>query len=180
MKQAGYGPGNPLRLSLWYMAVPRSYLPEPKATAEAISRMLEEVYIQCDLQPVDWGVYLDRVGKGEHQLALAGWIGDHGDPDNYFSFIFGSANIDQTVGGTNVLFYSNPTVDKLIGESRKELDQIKREKAYRKLQSVIFQDAPWLPLAHARQVMGAHPKLRGYSLHPTGLLLLHNLRWDRS
>ena len=180
MREAGYGPDHPLRLSFWYMAVPRSYLPEPKATAEAISRMLEEVYIECDLQPVDWGVYLDRVGKGEHQLALAGWIGDHGDPDNYFSFIFGSANIDETVGGTNVLFYSDPKVDKLIGESRKELDQEKREEAYRKLQSLIFQDAPWLPLAHARQVMGAHPKLRGYSLHPTGLLLLHKLRWDRS
>jgi peptide/nickel transport system substrate-binding protein len=180
MAQAGYSADKPLQLSFWYMAVPRSYLPEPKATAEAISRMLEDVYIECDLQPVDWGVYLDRVGKGEHELALAGWIGDHGDPDNYFSFIFGGANIDEEVGGTNVLFYSTDEVDELIGKARKELDTDKRIESYQAIQRHVFEDAPWLPLAHARQVIGAHPLLEGYSLHPTGLLLLHKLRWSKA
>lgn len=178
MSELGYSRDNPLKIEFWYMAVPRSYLPEPKATAEAIARMLEDVYIECDLQSVDWGVYLDRVGKGEHQMALAGWIGDHGDPDNYFSFIFGGANIDETVGGTNVLFYSTEKVDHLIGQARKEIHREKRVKAYQEIQKEIYEDAPWLPLAHARQVVGAHPRLEGYNLHPTGLVLLHGLRWD--
>lgn len=180
MREAGYSRENPLQLEFWYMAVPRSYFPEPKATAEAIARMLEEVYIECDIQSVDWGVYLDRVGKGEHEMALAGWIGDHGDPDNYFSFIFSSANIDEKIGGTNVLFYSNPKVDDLISRGRREMDQAKREAIYKEVQEIIYGDAPWLPVAHARSVLGAHPKLRGYALHPTGLLLLHKLRWERS
>jgi len=177
MGEAGYSKDHPLTLRFWYMAVPRSYLPEPKATSEAIARMLEEVYIECQLEPVDWGVYLDRVGRGEHELALAGWIGDHGDPDNYLSFIFGSANIDERVGGTNVLFYSNAEVDSLLASGRAELDQEKRIEIYRSLQQRVFEDSPWLPLAHARQVIGAHPELRGYSLHPTGVLLLHKLHW---
>lgn len=179
MEQAGYSSEKPLALKFWYMAVPRSYMPEPKATAEAISRMLEEVYIECDLEPVDWGVYLDRVGKGEHELALAGWIGDHGDPDNYLGFIFGSTNIDTVVGGTNVLLYSNPRVDELITGARRELDQQKRVAFYQDAQHQIFSDAPWLPLAHARQVAGVHPRLEGLVLHPTGVLLLHEIRWNR-
>lgn len=177
MEEAGYSTDRRLQLGLWYMAVPRSYLPEPKATAEAIARMLEEIYVTVDLEPVDWGVYLDRVGRGEHEMALAGWIGDHGDPDNYFSFIFGSANIDQVVGGTNVLFYTNSEVDRLIAEARREIDQAKRIESYRSLQETIFEDAPWLPLAHARQVVGVHPLLQGFHLHPTGVLVLDELRW---
>jgi peptide/nickel transport system substrate-binding protein len=179
MRRAGYSEDNPLQLEFWYMAVPRSYLPEPKATAEAIARMLQEVYIECDIQPVDWGVYLDRVGRGEHELALAGWIGDHGDPDNYFSFIFGGANIDEVVGGTNVLFYSTEKVDRLIGEARRELDREKRVEAYREIQEEIYADSPWLPLGHARQVIGVHPLLEGFSLHPTGVLVLEDLKWNR-
>jgi peptide/nickel transport system substrate-binding protein len=178
MEEAGFSAEKPLTIGLWYMAVPRSYLPEPKATAEAIARMLEDVHIRVRLEPVDWGVYLDRVGRGEHEMALAGWIGDHGDPDNYFSFIFGSVNIDDVVGGTNVLFYSNPDVDRLIAEARKEVDQEKRVQAYTQIQEQIFEDAPWLPLAHARQVVGVHPKLEGFHIHPTGVLVLSDLRWE--
>ena len=178
MEEAGFSEEEPLRLRLWYMAVPRSYFPEPKATAEAMARMLEDVYIQVELEPVDWGVYLDRVGRGEHDMALAGWIGDHGGPDNYFSFIFGSANIDDVVGGTNVLFYSNPDVDRLISEARKEVVQEKRVEAYQELQEKILEDTPWLPLAHARQVVGIHPRLEGFHIHPTGVLVLGDLKWE--
>jgi peptide/nickel transport system substrate-binding protein len=178
MEKAGYTKDSPMVVSLWYMAVPRSYLPEPKATAEAVARMLEDVNIQVELEPVDWGVYLDRVGRGEHEMALAGWIGDHGDPDNYFSFIFGSANIDDVIGGTNVLFYSNPDVDRLIASARKEIDQQKRVEAYAKIQDEIYEDAPWLPLAHAKQVVGIHPKLKGFRIHPTGVLILGDLHWE--
>lgn len=180
MKEAGYSKENPLRLEFWYMAVPRSYFPEPKATAEAVARMLEEVYIECDLQPIDWGVYLDRVGRGEHELALAGWIGDHGDPDNYFSFLFSSTNIDEVAGGTNVLFYSDPKVDELIKKGRRTVNRPLRVKIYEEIQEKIYDDVPWLPLAHARPVVGVHPRLQGFHLHPTGLILLHSAKWERS
>lgn len=177
MEKAGYTSDNPLALSLWYMAVPRSYLPEPKATAEALARMLEDVHISVELEPVDWGVYLDRVGRGEHEMALAGWIGDHGDPDNFLGSLFASTNIDDVIGGTNVLFYSNPDVDRLIEEARKEVDREKRVRAYGKVQDLIAEDAPWLPLAQARQVVGIHPNLEGFHIHPTGVLILGDLHW---
>lgn len=179
MAEAGYSADNPLRLELWYMTVPRSYFPEPKAISEAMARMLEEIHVQCSIEPIDWGVYLERVGKGEHQLALAGWIGDHGDPDNYLGFIFGGANIDIERGGTNLLLYQNDTVDRILDEGRREFDQSKRETLYAELQQQVYQDAPWLPIAHARQVVGVHPELEGFGLHPTGVLLLHDLRWSQ-
>lgn len=106
-------------------------------------------------------------------MALAGWIGDHGDPDNYFSFIFASSNI----GATNLLYYSNPDVDRLIAEARTQTQQEKREVDYLSIQKQIAEDVPWLPIAHARQVIGVHPKLEAFEIHPTGVLLLHKLRW---
>lgn len=180
MEELGYSEQNRLRLRLWYMAIPRSYLPEPKATGEAIARMLEEIHIECDIEPIDWGIYLDRVGRGEHDLALAGWIGDHGDPDNFLSFIFGSANIDDVVGGTNVLFYSNDEVDRALDEGRREPDQEQRKLAYYRVQEQVANDLPWLPLAHAHQLVGSHPALEGLLLHPSGLLRLEHIRWQRN
>ncbi len=177
MAEAGYSQQHPLRLTLWYMTVPRSYLPEPKATAEALARMLQEIHVECRLEPIDWGVYLDRVGRGEHDLALAGWIGDYADPDNFLSFIFGGFNVDTQAGGTNVLLYRREEVDQALLQARRERDPERRRELYVMIQEKIESEAAWLPLAFPKQILGVHPRLEGFRTDPTGLLFLGPVHW---
>ncbi len=177
LAEAGYPEG--FETELRYMSAPRSYFPEPKSTAEALGAMLRQVGIRCQLSSVEWGVYLEGVGKGEHQMALAGWIGDHGDPDNYLQILFSSENLDRENGGTNLFMFKDERVDALLREAQTLMDRPQREKLYLEAGALVREAQPWVPLVFAEQTIARHPKLSGVQLSPTGLLTLRSAHWER-
>jgi peptide/nickel transport system substrate-binding protein len=79
---AGFPHGFATTLS--YSTAPRPYLPEPQRVAETLQAELREAGIVVTLQPSEWGVYLDKIKHGQHEMCLIGWSGDNGDPDNFF------------------------------------------------------------------------------------------------
>ena len=83
LAQAGYGPDNPLKTELWAMPVPRPYMPQPERIGVAIQNYLREVGIEAEIVTYEWGTDLEKTGMGEHTMALLGWTGDNGDPDNF-------------------------------------------------------------------------------------------------
>lgn len=177
LAEAGYADG--LSLDLWYMSVSRPYMPEPRAIGEALQAMLAEVGVTVDLKTSDWSQYLDSTAKGEFDLCLLGWVGDHGDPDNYLFTLFDSQNIDTEVGGSNLFLYRNEEVDGLLRRARTLLKRPEREPLYLRAQEILWEDAPWAPMAYADQVAAHHPALEGFRLHPGGMLRLNRARWKR-
>jgi len=79
---AGFPHGFATTLS--YSTAPRPYLPEPQRVAETIQAELAQAGIQITLVPAEWGVFLDKIKHGQHEMCLIGWTGDNGDPDNFF------------------------------------------------------------------------------------------------
>lgn len=177
LAQAGYPDG--FKSELWYMSAARAYYPDPKLMAECLQAMLAEIGIEVDLKVVDWGSYLEQVGKGKHQMALGGWVGDTGDPDNYLYVMLDSNNVDPERGGSNLCLYKNPEVHERLLKAREIVDQEQRAKLYAEAQVLIHQDAPSLPLVHANQNGAHHPNLEGYMLHPTGAMILQYVHWKR-
>lgn len=177
LAQAGYPDG--FDSELWYMSAARPYYPEPKVIGECLQAMLAEVGIRVDLKAVDWGSYLELVGKGQHKMALGGWIGDTGDPDNYLYVMLDDNNVDPQRGGSNLCLFKNPETHRLLVQARQIVDQVEREKLYQQAQLILHEQAPSLPLIHAHQVGAHHPSLEGFRLHPTGTLVLQYLRWKR-
>ena len=81
LRQAGYEKG--FETELWAMPVPRPYMPQPQKIAEVIQSDLEKVGVRAKIVSWEWGTYLAKVSNGEHPMALLGWTGDNGDPDNF-------------------------------------------------------------------------------------------------
>ena len=102
LAQAGFPHG--FATHLWFMTAPRPYLPEPQRVAEAIQQDLAKIGIQATLQGFEWGVYLSRVQDGEHDLALYGWSGDNGDPDDFLYTILDKDSATPP-GANNVAFW---------------------------------------------------------------------------
>lgn len=177
LAQAGYPNG--FKTELWYMSVARSYYPEPKVMAEALQAMLGDIGIEVDLKAVDWGSYLEQVGKGQHQMALGGWTGDTGDPDNYLYVMLDDNNVDTQRGGSNLCLFRNAEVHERLLKARLIVPEIDRTRLYQEAQQIIHQQSPSVPLVHAHQVGAHHPALEGFSLHPTGTMILQNVRWKR-
>lgn len=170
LAEAGYPQG--FEMELWALPVVRPYMPQGQRVAEAIQSDLAKVGIRARITSYEWGTYLDKLGKGDHQAALIGWIGDNGDPDNFLFNLLGAVNARKG-GSTNYAFYRGEKANQLLLRARQVPDLAERTRLYLEAQEVIHRDAPWVPLFHAKQIAAVRSNVRGFSLHPTGKIHFH-------
>ena len=160
---AGYPNG--FDTELWYMPVFRDYFPQPKVIAQAIQAQLAEVGINAELVTYEWGTYLEKTENGEHPMAMLGWMGDNGDPDN---FIYVLLDMDSaTVGSAgNIAFYINETLHDINIAAQITSDIDTRIALYKQAQVIIHGDAPWLTVATANRMVGVQNFVHDYDLNP--------------
>jgi peptide/nickel transport system substrate-binding protein len=165
LKEAGYPNG--FETNLWAMPVARPYMFDPQKIAEAIQSDLVKVGIKAKIVTYDWGTYLDKTEGGEHAMCLLGWTMDYPDPDNILYVLLDPDA--ATVGSAgNVAFYRNDKVHELNMLARKTYDIKEREKYYKEIQRIVHEDIPWVPLAHAQQMVVFRSNVKGFVLYPTG------------
>ncbi|EIT84660.1 family 5 extracellular solute-binding protein [Fictibacillus macauensis ZFHKF-1] len=162
LKKAGLEKG--FKMDLWAMPVSRPYMPDGKKIAEAIQANLKKVNIDANIVTFDWGVYLEKIRKGESPAFLIGWTGDNGDADN---FLYSLLDKD-TINSNNYSRYNSPAVHKLLIEAQSTADEAKREVLYKKAEKIIHEDAPWVPLVHAKPILGGTSKIKDFYPHPKG------------
>jgi peptide/nickel transport system substrate-binding protein len=84
------------------------------------------------------------------------------DPD--VTHRFGSGAIPkETKSGSNVSQYKNPGVDTLLARGRQEYNVAKRKEIYAKVQELIMDDLPLLPLFNSVEIEGTKAGLDGYA-----------------
>jgi len=172
LAEAGYGDG--VDITLYTMPNPRPYMPQPKVTAQAIQQMLKEANINVEIVENDWETHLEVTQNGEHDMALLGWTGDNGDPDNFLYVLLDKDNAKVGSAG-NIAFYKNDEVHDLLKSAQVEMEQSKRAEYYKEAQEIIHEDAPWLPIAHTTPPLVGKDNIEGYVPHATGSEKLHTI-----
>ena len=176
LSEAGFADG--FKTELWAMPVPRPYMPQPQKIAQAIQADLTAVGIEVRIVRYEWGTYLDKVENGDHQMALLGWTGDNGDPDNFLYVL-----LDKNAAvkpAQNIAFYRSEELHEVLVEARRITDRAKRAELYRKAQEIVHKDAPWVPLVHSTQMAVFKKSVVGFKLHPTGNKIFKNVWFDSS
>jgi len=164
LAEAGYPDG--FKTDLWAMPVSRPYFPDGRTVAEIAQANLAEIGVTAEIVSFDWGTYLDRTDSGEHQMALLGWTGDNGDPDNFLYVLLSSEAAKVPAG--NIAFWRNDEFDSLIEEAKTTFDQKRRTELYRKAQEVFHDQAPWVPIAHSVVTVPVRNTVRDFVIYPTG------------
>ncbi|RAL27132.1 ABC transporter substrate-binding protein [Thermoflavimicrobium daqui] len=164
LKEAGFEKG--LKLKLHAPQDPRPYLPNGKKVAEFLKEDFKKIGIDAEIVTAEWKTYQDQVKSGQHELALYGWNGDNGDPDN-FLYVLLDKNNAREKDASNISYYMSEEVHKLLVEAQSTVDQKKREELYKKAQEIIKKDAPWVPLVHATVPVAGKKELKGFFPHPT-------------
>ena len=175
LAQAGFEKG--FDTELWTMPVPRPYMPQPGKIAQALQADLSEVGIRCKIVQWEWGTYLDKVFAGEHTMALLGWTGDNGDPDNFLYVLLDKTAAEKPA--QNIAFYRSDELHEILVRARRLSSQSEREFLYHRAQELVHHDVPWVPLVHATQTAAFQQDVIGFSLHPTGSKWFHNVRFVR-
>lgn len=88
----------------------------------------------------EWAAYLQGLTDGDFQMGRMGWIADYPTLDN---FIF--PNFYSTADN-NYSRYNNPEFDAAIDDARKIADEDERKDAYRKINQMVADDMPIIPI----------------------------------
>lgn len=152
MKEAGYGPDNPVTLEISY-----NNSENHKNTATAIAEMWKPLGVNVEFNVRDISAHYAMLRDDkDFDVARAGWIGDYSDPQN-FLFLVESDN-----PGFNYAQYDNPEYDGLLDKAAAESDLVKRAEILREAEAIFMRDMPFIPLLFYSSLSLVSPRLHGW------------------
>lgn len=146
LAEAGFPNG--FKTTLWYMPIAREYMPDGKGTAELIQKDLKEVGIEIEITTYPWHEYLEKLYRGEHEMAIMGWIADIPDPDNFFYPLL-DKTVAEIVPSNNIAFYKGEEMHQLLLKGKQTTDLVTRGKMYKDACAIFNRDLPWFTIAHS-------------------------------
>jgi peptide/nickel transport system substrate-binding protein len=172
IEEAGYGDGTEVT---FYVTEGGSGMLDPVAMGTAIQADLAEVGIDAKIETYEWNTFLGLVNpglEGKADMAEMSWMTN--DPDT-LPFLALRSDAMPDDGGFNSGYYSNPEVDRLLEEARRETDQAKRAGLYKEMQAIVYDDAPWAFVASWKQNAVTAANVQNFSLEPSFLLVLRDV-----
>jgi len=163
-------------VTLHVMSAPRPYLPEPVKGASFIRASLAKVGVNVEIIAKDFKTHLDITRDGTFEMAILGWIGDNGDTDNFLSIFLGSWAAVKGAA-TNISFYKDAEMDRLLLAARAEVDTAKRADLYGHALELWRRDLPLFPFLHGDNIAVMRREVTGFKLQGTGELRLGPIGW---
>ena len=128
--------------------------------ATLLKENLDQIGVRMNVRPLETTVLQQLTQEKKFQAYFGGW-GSGTDPDT-------TENIWATGTGRNYINYSNPEVDRLYAEGRRELHKEKRAEKYARIQEILYEDQPYTWLYWRNSFYGFSKELRGYVFSPRG------------
>ncbi len=128
--EAGYNEENPLP--------PLEYIydtaEDHKLIGEQMQAMWKEAFgVDVRLQPVEWGVRLERGAQGDFMICRNGWYGDYLDAMTFMELF-------ETDSPFNRPRFFNDRYDELVAAARREQDLSKREDLFIEAERILVEE----------------------------------------
>ncbi len=139
-------------------------------------------FIQRELQDIGLDVKVElilpstlRQGKANGKLPIfrASWIADYPDAENYLS-LFYSKNF--TPNGPNYTHFKHEVFDALYEEAINETINERRYHLYQKMDSILIEEAPIVPLYYDEVIRFSQKNIAGLGVNPIDLLHLKKVK----
>lgn len=167
LAQAGFPNG--FELDLWALPVARPTNPNGQLMAQMIQQDWAKIGVKASIKTYEWGEYLKRANKGEHNVYMSGWSGDTGDADDFLA-----PNLTCAVNTSGVKF-CNKEFDVLVEGARATTDQKQRMALYEKAQEIFKRERPWITMAHSTVYIPLSRDVEGFIMAPNGSVDFENV-----
>ncbi|MBL0625738.1 ABC transporter substrate-binding protein [Aeromonas jandaei] len=154
LQEAGFDTSKPLKFELLYNTDDNH-----KKVAVAVASMWKKLGVQVSLVNQEWKTYLETKKQGQFDVARAGWTADYNEASSMLDLM-------QTTHGNNDGKYSNPAFDKLMSESRDQVDATSRNKLYVQAEAILAKDMPIIPIYQYVQPRMVKSYVGGYPSNP--------------
>lgn len=151
-----------------------SGMQSPVAMGTALQAYWQAIGVRVNIQQLDWGTFLGRIAQGANdgnlEMWQLSWMNSSLDPSLVMGPLLASSSFPP---GFNTGFYKNEEADKLIAQGLTERDTAKRRDIYQRASNIISDDAAWVFVDHAKQVVAYNPrKISSFALDPIFPFLL--------
>ncbi len=167
LAEAGYADG--FKTKIW-----TNDNPQRVDIAVLLQASLKELNIDVEIEQMEFGTYLEKTAKGEHDMYILGWSTPTGDADYGMYALFHSS---QKGNPGNRSFYENAEVDKLLDEGRRETNPDERIKIYNIIQERLIEDAPMVYIHHQEYLTGISNHITGFSVDTSGIYQLQHVQF---
>ena len=154
-----------LKTNIWAMPVQRPYNPNARRMAELIQADWAKVGVEAEIVSFEWGEYLKRSKKGEHDTVLLGWTGDNGDPDNFLYVLLGC---EAAKDSANRARWCHKPFEDLLLAAKATADVAERTRLYEEAQVVFKEEAPWVTIAHSIVFKPVRKEVVDFRIDPFG------------
>ncbi|MGV9755146.1 ABC transporter substrate-binding protein [Streptomyces tricolor] len=133
-----------VKLTLW--STPSRYGPATDEELKAIAGQLNASGLfDADVQSVAFDQYEKDIAAGKYGVYVKGWVPDYPDADNFTAPFFGKGNVLDNN-------YDNRTITKsIIPGTAAQSDRSATDKDFGKLQDIVADELPVLPVWQAKQ-----------------------------
>ena len=136
-----------------------------RSVAQIVQRDLARIGIKADIKVATGSTYTTLISTPKAvAMGQTGWTLDFPDPSDFIDPTLTSAA--AVPGGSNFAFYRNPTVDALAAQADHTLSQAQRCRLYHRVEQIIVDDAPWVPLYTPVHNTLAAPRVTSFYLNP--------------
>lgn len=141
--------------------------------ASYMAREWQELGIPVKIEVVQKSFLLEQTAQSQAAFFRASWIADYPDAENYLSVFY-----SRNPAPPNYTRYSNPAFDRLYELALKETNDSIRFELYRKMDALILDDAPVIPLWYDEVIHLVQPYVKNFTPNALNLLELRRVRFN--
>ncbi|NOT11159.1 MAG: ABC transporter substrate-binding protein [Methylococcaceae bacterium] len=154
--------GNPFEFKLTYF--------QANEDTKRMVLLLKDLYARAGVRmipfPQEWPVMLENIDKKDFDAITLGWTSGI-ETDLYQIF-----HSEQAISkGDNYTTYNNPSLDKLIEEARRTMDESKRMPLWQQAERIIHEDQPYTFLMRRKSLLFVDKRIHNLQMTKLGLNL---------
>ncbi|MBS1651520.1 MAG: ABC transporter substrate-binding protein [Bacteroidetes bacterium] len=144
-----------------------------KEQVEFIQSQLQKININLNVSIEKASVLSQGVNRCEYNMFKKSWVADYADEENFMSIFYGN---NFTPNGFNYFHYKNVEFDNLYEKSLRETDRSKKIELVQKMENLIIEDAPVIPLYYDEVIRLVSKNVSGLPINPMNLLNLKKVK----
>jgi cationic peptide transport system substrate-binding protein len=164
LKKAGLESG--FEMTLWVQPANQTYNPNAQKTAQLIQSDLARLGIQVHVAQLRGSLIQALLQEGRHDAVVLGWNADTADPDSFFRPLLSCRAMQKN--GSNYSRWCDTEFDHLLEQAISTTRMAERIADYQKMQEMVYQDVPLIPLGHSQYLYAGWKNLHNLELTPMG------------
>ncbi|RLM16578.1 oligopeptide ABC transporter substrate-binding protein OppA [Gibbsiella quercinecans] len=165
LQAAGFGPGNPLKLTLLY----NTSESHQKIAIAVASMWKKKLGVEVKLQNQEWKTYIDSRNSGNFDVIRASWVGDYNEASTFLSLLTSSHS-------GNIAKFRSADYDRVLEQASRETDPAERNADYNRAEQIIAEQAPIAPIYQYTNGRLIKPWVKGYPItNPEDVAYSHTM-----